>query len=133
MIFAGAISGISMAEDAQPAAQAAAEAAAKTWLELIDSGNVEASWTSAAALFRSHVSQSQWVSAVAGVRDPLGPVKSRTLQSAKLLHSLPGAPDGQYVVIKYQSAFANKSSVTETVTPMLEADGTWHVCGYFVR
>jgi hypothetical protein len=60
-------------------------------------------------------------------------LKSRTLQSTTLQHTLPGAPDGRYIVFKYSSVFANKASATETVTPMLEADGTWHVSGYYVR
>ena len=46
---------------------------------------------------------------------------------------LPGAPDGQYVVIQFKTAFANKQSAIETVTPMLEEDGRWLVAGYFIK
>jgi len=133
IVLAAAISGVSRAEEPQPADRAAAQAAAQTWLELIDAGNFEASWTSASSLFRARVSQAQWGNAVAGVRDTLGPLKSRTLQSVTLQHSFPGASDGSYITIKYATVFANKASATETVTPMLEADGTWHVSGYYVR
>jgi hypothetical protein len=132
MLF-GATIGISRAEDPQPAEQAAAQAVAQTWLGLIDAGEGPASWASASSLFRARVTEAQWTSAVTGVRDGLGPLKSRTLQSTTLQHTLPGAPDGRYIVFKYSSVFANKASATETVTPMLEADGTWHVSGYYVR
>jgi hypothetical protein len=132
IVLAGAASGI-RADDAQPASQAAAQAAAQTWLVLIDAGNFEASWATASSLFRARVTQAQWANAVAGVRDSLGPLKSRTLQSATLLHGLPGAPDGSYIVIKYASNFANKANPTETVAPMLEADGTWHVALYYIK
>jgi hypothetical protein len=55
------------------------------------------------------------------------------LSTAKFFKSLPGAPDGQYVVIKYDTTFANKAAAVETVTPMREADGSWKVSGYFVK
>jgi hypothetical protein len=46
---------------------------------------------------------------------------------------LPGAPDGEYVVIQYESSFEHKQAAVETVTPMLDKDGTWRVSGYFIR
>ncbi len=128
-----ATAGMARAEDPQPAERAAAESAAQSWLGLIDAGNAAASWASAATLFRARVTEAQWANAVTGVRDGLGPLKSRTLESATLVHTLPGAPDGRYIVFKYSAVFANKASATETVTPMLEADGSWHVSGYYVR
>jgi hypothetical protein len=133
IMLAVAASGISAVHAAQHEAQAAAETAAQTWLALIDAGNFEASWATASSLFRARVTQAQWANAVAGVRDSLGPLKSRTLQSAKLMHGLPDAPDGSYIVIQYASNFANKASATETVAPMLEADGTWHVALYYIK
>jgi hypothetical protein len=45
----------------------------------------------------------------------------------------PGAPDGKYVVIRYETSFRNKKAATETVTPMLDADGRWRVSGYFIK
>ncbi len=47
--------------------------------------------------------------------------------------SLPGAPDGQYVVIQYESSFEHKKSAIETVTPSQGADGHWRVSGYFIK
>ena len=35
--------------------------------------------------------------------------------------------------IQYDSVFENKDSAVETVTPMLDPDGTWRVSGYFIR
>ncbi len=48
-------------------------------------------------------------------------------------NTLPGAPDGEYVVIRYRTEFENKMKAVETVTPMLEADGAWRVSGYYIR
>ena len=46
--------------------------------------------------------------------------------------SLPGAPDGEYVVLQYESEFQRKKYAIETVTPMLD-DGQWRVSGYYIR
>ncbi len=58
---------------------------------------------------------------------------SRKLKVARFYPKLPGAPDGQYVVIQYDTEFENKKSAVETITPMLEKDGTWKVSGYFIK
>jgi len=47
--------------------------------------------------------------------------------------SMPGAPDGEYVVIQFESSFANKKSAVETVTPMKGEDGVWRVSGYYIK
>jgi hypothetical protein len=48
------------------------------------------------------------------------------------MSSLPGAPDGSYVVIELSTSFEKKAEAIETVTPMLE-EGVWRVSGYFIR
>jgi hypothetical protein len=47
--------------------------------------------------------------------------------------NLPGAPAGQYVVMQFDSSFANKHSAVETVTFMLEEGGQWRAAGYFIK
>ena len=46
---------------------------------------------------------------------------------------MPGAPDGEYVVIQFETSFENKKHAIETVTPMMDKDGTWRVSGYYIR
>jgi hypothetical protein len=46
---------------------------------------------------------------------------------------LPAAPDGNYVVLKYDTSFENKKSATETIAPMLDKDGKWRVSGYYIK
>ena len=110
-----------------------AEAAALAWLGLVDVGNYAQSWSSASSLFRQKVSESQWQSAAASVRAPFGTLKSRTLRSATARSALPGAPDGQYVVIQFVSSFEHKANAIETVTPMMDTDGKWRVAGYYIK
>jgi hypothetical protein len=45
---------------------------------------------------------------------------------------MPGAPDGDYEVVKFQTSFARKVGATETVVLAREASG-WKVDGYFIR
>jgi hypothetical protein len=111
----------------------AAQATALAWLRLIDAGDYARSWDESAAIFRNSISQTQWASRIAAVRSPLGSVKSRSMSSAKFTHSLPGAPDGQYVVLQFATSFERKAAATETVTPMKDADGQWRVSGYFIK
>src|SRR5262245_4476086 len=111
----------------------AAQAAAESWLKLVDEGGYKASWEQAAKAFKSAVTEAQWEGAVASVRTPLGKVVSRKLKAREYKEQLPGAPDGRYVVIQYDTVFANKSAADETVTPMADPDGAWRVSGYFIR
>lgn len=126
MMFAGA----SLAQDDKTQA---AQSAAEAWLKVVDSGNYPQSWDDASSAFKQAVTQKDWEKQIKMVRGPLGEVTSRKLKGAKYTTQLPGAPDGEYVVIQYDSSFANKKSAVETVTPKLDKDGNWRVSGYFIR
>jgi hypothetical protein len=118
---------------AQTKPEQLAQQSAERWLALSDSGKYAESWESAAQLFKSAVSKDQWQGMLHAARDPLGKVVSRTLKSASYTKSLPGAPDGQYVVIQYDTSFEHKQSAVETITPMLDKDGQWRVSGYYIK
>ncbi len=118
---------------AGPSEEKAAVKAAQEWLSLVDGGRYAESWTGAATLFKGAVPQEQWTAQVKAVREPLGRVLKRTVKSKQYRKTLPGAPDGEYVVIQFETSFANKKSSIETVTPMLDKDRTWRVSGYYIR
>ena len=107
--------------------------AANVWLALIDQGDFADSWENAASLFKGAVKKEQWQQQMNAGRKPLGGLVSRSVKSTHYATSLPGAPDGEYVVIQYQTSFENKRSAVETVTPMKDKDGSWHVSGYFIK
>lgn len=118
---------------AEPAPEEVAQAAAEQWLQLVDAGRFDESWQSAAGFFRDAVSRAQWKSSLKTVRKPLGSLVSRKLKQARYTKTLPGAPDGEYVVLQFDTSFSNKSSAVETITPMLQEDGQWRVSGYFIK
>src|SRR5579875_1689341 len=123
---------LAVAADAQQP-EAAAEAAAQSWLNLVDSGKYAASWDEAAEYFKSKITKSQWEEMLGTARTPLGGVRSRKLARAEHVTELPNAPKGDYVVIQYSTSFANLPSAIETVVPMLDKDGKWRVSGYFLK
>ncbi len=110
----------------------AADEAAGKWLALVDARDYDEAWRRAASLFRLQIGMSQWRGAVTAAREPLGSMISRELITASYVTNLPGAPDGEYVVLQYRSEFRNRKSAIETVTPMFE-DGQWRVSGYYIR
>ena len=112
---------------------AQAQAAARSWLGLTDSAKYGQSWDDAASLFRAAVTKGDWEKAVKSVRSPLGALKVRKLKSATFARTLPGAPDGEYVVIQFDSQFENKAAAIETITPMKDKDGAFRVSGYYVK
>ncbi len=118
-----------LAADSTSAARREAEA----WLALVDGGSYDESWERAATYFKQRVTAAQWKQAASSVREPLGKLASRELIGAQQTNKLPGAPDGDYVVIQFRADFANKKGAVETITPMKEASGEWRVSGYYVR
>lgn len=110
----------------------AAQAAAEKWLVLIDGGEYAKTWEQCAQLFRERVTREQWVSTLPTTRAPFGAVKSRKADAAAYRTSLPGAPDGQYVTVRFRTSFEKKESAEEVVTLAWE-DGAWRPTGYFIK
>jgi hypothetical protein len=108
-------------------------AAAQSWLAQIDSGNYAKSWKEASAYFRGALTEKAWTDALIGTRKPLGKLVSRKLTKAQNARSLPGAPDGNYVVMQFDTSFINKKDAVETVTFMQEKDGKWKAAGYYIK
>lgn len=115
------------------AIEQAAVSAAKAWLSLVDNEEYAGSWDEAAQYFKAAVSKEKWEQMAQATRQPLGKNISRELESKNYRMSLPGAPDGKYVVIQFKASFENKKSSIETITPMLDKDGKWRVSGYFIK
>ena len=107
--------------------------ASRDWLTLVDNGQYSESWETAAHYFKNALAKEQWNQSLTAVRKPLGKVIKRNLKSNQYTTSLPGAPDGEYVVIQYETSFSNKKSAIETITPMLDKDGKWRVSGYYIK
>ena len=115
----------------QTGGDVAATASAEVWLALVDDGQFEKAWDTAARILQGVVTKQNWLQRAIERRTPLGKVVSRKLTQTSATTSLPGAPAGQYVVFQYDTEFEHKKGAKETVTVAL--DGGWKVSGYYIR
>ena len=116
------------------AGDAATDATAdgQAFLELIDHGQYAESWTKTGAMFKAKLTADSWSKMAQSARTPFGALVQRKPAQVNLTKSLPGAPDGDYAVIRYQTVFEKKAEAVETVTLTHESDH-WAVIGYFIR
>jgi serine/threonine-protein kinase len=110
-----------------------ATVAAETWLGHVDTGDYAGSWREASAYVQRAITEHAWVASLQRVRTPLGPLLSRQLTQVQHTQSMPGAPDGDYVVMQFDTRFANKQAAVETVTFMQEKQGEWKAAGYYIK
>jgi len=129
--------GLVLIRDTAPATEArpevAAQGAAEKWLALVDAGTYQQSWQEMSAPFKKEVSQRKWKSMIGEIRKPVGKRVSRKLKSAAYTKELPGAPEGEYVVAKFDTAFEHKPATIETVVLVLGQDLIWRVSSYAVK
>ena len=123
--------GIACAENEK--AEEAAVAAAEAWLKLVDEGKYTDSRQETAACFEHAVDKEQWGRSLQAVRRPFGKLVSKEIKSQSHKTALPGAPDGQYVAIQFETSFENKKSAIETVTPMMDQDGNWRLSACYIK
>ena len=125
--------GAPAASRASTSPEQAAQTSAEAWLALMDSGKYGESWALAAPFFKKTLDQKAWEMASAEVRAPLGRVESRSLRSRTFAKNLPHAPDGEYVVIVFDTSFEHQARAIETITETKDNDGSWRSVGYFIK
>jgi hypothetical protein len=120
------------ADPAIAAKEAAAASAAADWLKLIDGAEYGKAWDECAPMFRERVSRQQWIDGVPKNRAEFGAFKSRTMTGTAYRTSIPGAPDGEYVMVRFASVFEKNAAAEEVVTLTLQS-GAWRPVGYLLR
>lgn len=113
-----------------PEKENAGKAAATGWLGLLDRRDWGTAWEHSSGVFRKNVPLPNWMDAIPKVREPFGALVERQPVGVVYKTTLPGQPDGDYVSVHFESKFAKKAEVKETVTTVREADGRWRVTGY---
>jgi hypothetical protein len=79
------------------------------------------------------VALAEWPKVINGARARFGKFQSRKLTVTRFTTTIPGAPEGKYVIIDYSSRFEKRKDAVESVAPMQEKDGSWKVSGYFIK
>jgi hypothetical protein len=110
-----------------------ATAVARAWLELIDSGRRDLSWSAAGPALQATIGAKDWNAALRSARERLGGCRSRALLGRGTIEGFPGVPPGPYAVVHFESTFEAKPRVVETVTVRREGDGRWRPVSYFIR
>lgn len=125
------------AQEHSPMVQQTAEQMAvregESWLAMMDAGKYAESWKAAAAVLRGAVTEEKFESSMKSVREPMGKLDSRKLQSATYTTLLPGVPEGDYVMILYMTSFEHKATAQETLIMSREKDKVWRVSGYYIK
>ena len=122
--------------DAQPtlADDKATIEAGEKWLALLDAGKFGAAWDVSSAHLKSVVTRQKWVTEIGKARKPFGKLATRKAERFARAHSLPGAPEGDYSIVEFDSTYANGKRATEQVIWMFESKSkAWRVSGYFIR
>lgn len=111
----------------------AARKAADSWLQLIDTGQYDKSWDTAASAFQAFTTKDKWIEAMKAANKQLGRTEFHRFDSANYTTTVPNAPPGEYVILTYKAKYASLPNAIETVTVVLDKDGKWHVTGYYVK
>ncbi|MDH5479908.1 MAG: DUF4019 domain-containing protein [Nitrosomonas sp.] len=106
------------------------ERSARTWLELVDSGEYLESWKNSSDLLRGNRSESDWIKSITATRAPHGSVDARYIATAAQSKTWPDLPDGEYIILQFYITLSIKGLAMETVTLSKQSDGTWLVADY---
>lgn len=109
--------------------ETAAISAAQNWLATVDTGRYVESWKQTANYLRNTINQLQWEQSMKKVRQPLGKLKSRNVQT--ITHKT--SPHEVLIVVKFGSSFEKKRGAIETVVTMMGKNGQWQVSGYNIK
>jgi len=110
----------------------AAQRQALGFLGYLDHGRFADSYAYTGMLIRAQTDRASFSSQVEKARQGTGAMLTRELIDAGYETSVPGAPDGQYVVLHYRTSFADRQEAVETLT-LAFAKGYWRVSGYYIK
>jgi hypothetical protein len=108
--------------------------AAEEWLRIIDSGDYELGWREVSAFVRDQSTVDRWTAQLAEMLTSSGARETRIFLSAKRPSVVSsGLPAGEYVMVNYQSAYANVSPAAEVLVVHDEGERRWRVISYVVQ
>lgn len=102
------------------------------FLALIDDGKYSESWESLAHLVRDKVNQKEWLEKLDKARSRSGGLVQRVQTSARSATALKDSPEGEYIILSYESDFQSAEDVSEYVAVMREGD-SWKVASYSMQ
>lgn len=110
-----------------------ASVAAMDFLQLIDNGEFETARKEGAELLKQKVTLNGWIAKLDGVQTTLGSVIDREQIDVSYSTTAKDSPDGEYVMLTFNSKYKRKIDVKETIIVMLDKNRGWRVAGYFFK
>ena len=104
--------------------------AAIKFLYLVDNGEYVKSWETSSKHMKAAVTGEEWTNKIKKERDTLGAIVERHRDKVTYYKGAADLPEGEYVVITFNSVFKKRQLVKETVTLSLAKDNEWRVAGY---
>ena len=118
--------------DPHIADEQAAERQALGFVGYLDHGRYADSYAYTGMLIRAQLDRDSFAKQLEKARAGTGALLLRELIDASYTTTVPGAPEGQYVMLHYSASFANRQETLETLT-LAFAKGYWRVSGYYIK
>ena len=118
--------------ESNPEAERAAVAATVPILERLDAGDYAAVHAAASPFLKEQVPHDEWLAEVQALRDPLGAHASRAVGTTTYVSNPWGAPEGEYVIVSYDSHWQN-GSIHENLSMQRQPNGAWALAGYHAQ
>jgi hypothetical protein len=119
-------------DDPHTPEEQAAQRQALGFLAYLDHGRYADSYAYTGMLIRAGNDRDSFAQQIKKARAGTGALLSRNLIDASYATTMPGAPEGEYVLLHYEASFANREEAVETVT-LAFAKGYWRVSGYYIK
>ncbi|MBA3237820.1 MAG: DUF4019 domain-containing protein [Parachlamydiaceae bacterium] len=103
--------------------------AGRAWLKLLDQGNYGGSWETATKFIQYTLSREEWIQSMDILRKPLGSMTDRTLVDMRVAMDPPNAPQGEYMILVFDTKFSSGNTAKELLT-MQEHEGVWRLYTY---
>ena len=87
----------------------------------------------ASSILQDNVTRAEWTEHLHNTLSGLGELKQRSLRSSEYTTELEAVPDGEYVILVYESSYTEDLYVTEVVGMVKEADSSWRAIGYHTQ
>lgn len=102
------------------------------WIALIDAGRYFQSWQYAGDYFKQNIEAAAWNQVLQATRGELGGVASRELVAFGRKSSIEGMPDGDYLLLKFRTLFAEEEQRHELLF-LVEHRESLKVVGYYIQ
>ena len=106
--------------------------AVEQFIELVDANDFAVAYEGASKLMHLSYSKSDWVEQVKRSALLVGAVQKRKLVSVLSRETYPRFPDGEYLLVYFESQRQHKQKATEVVL-VQQVAGKWQVCTYRLK